>query len=183
MSSDPHETLRDEIAALIKSERPEVEPAKVATAVDEAIHLLITAGWVAEEIGKANDPEVALERTLRANIAYLDAVTALEAAIEPVAREIRYAKALADQFRTALQTAMKSAGINRVETADHVATPTKGRKKLDVYDETKLPGSFYDMVAQRNDERIRAKLTLGEEVPGARFVEGKGGIRVDPRKR
>jgi hypothetical protein len=88
-----------------------------------------------------------------------------------------------DQLENALLYAMVKLNVPSIQGNFNTISKLPGRDSLDVFDESKVPPSYFKTVEVRKNAEIRADLDRNIPVPGARLKSGDEYIRFTPARR
>lgn len=85
-----------------------------------------------------------------------------------------------DAFKDELREGMAEHGITRIENQEHgilfrLDAPTK---RVEIEDEKQVPEKFYRIKKELDKTAIKKALEVGDEVPGAKIIEGKHRLTI-----
>lgn len=122
---------------------------------------------LADTIEGATELDAAILAVLREAIWREEQADALRGMVEKMRGRIARLEQGAEMMRAEALQAMLSAGMPKLWSADMSVNVAKGRPKVLIFDESRLPDKFWRVKRDPDKTAIGEALKAGEDIPGA----------------
>lgn len=97
--------------------------------------------------------------------------------IDKIKDYIEYRKNAIDRLKSYAKSVLESMEIDKLNGKIHAIKLLAPRKRLEVYDETKIPIKFLRIKTEINKSKITESIKNGEAVEGATIIDGSRSIQ------
>lgn len=159
------------LSAAVQAHRELVERVKAAFPAESEETL-------ADTIEGATDIDAAILAVLREAIWREEQADALRRMIEKMQGRIARLEQGAEMMRAEALQAMLSAGMPKLWSADMSVSVAKGRRKVLIFDESRLPAAYIRVIREPDKVEIGDALKNGVDVPGAGLSNTADVLRI-----